>query len=240
MKFTNLLAGAALMFASTAVIASPMNIGGVVWDPDTETNLPSIKDFAMHGSIFETALEGFTPGQIITGQGKAERINFSTNNESSFCPGCELTFTFSMELVNASLTDFAFKDLALNFYIDTSPDFTGSDDGTSDDGVLWLSLALNPANFLTGGGTNIGTGSDIGTGGGVLDVIGGLAMGHFDSNGELFGGDMVLSSSFQPLPGTNLLSGTFDLTGKSIPEPASLALLGLGLLGMAGARRRKA
>ncbi len=239
MKFTNLLAGAALMFASTAAIASPMNIGGVVWDPDATLSFPSKSDFEMNGNIVETALNGFTPGQIVTGRGIAGSINSFTNNVSSFCPGCELTFTFSMELVSASLTDFVFKDLALNFYVDSTPDYTGGDDGTAGDGVLWLSLALNPSNFLTGTGTNIGTGSDTGNGNGVLDVIGGLAMGHFDTNGEVFGGDMVLSSSFQPA-GPGLLSGTFDLTGNSIPEPASLALLGLGLLGMAGARRRKA
>jgi len=51
---------------------------------------------------------------------------------------------------------------------------------------------------------------------------------------------MVLSSSFQPSGTDGVLKGGFELTGNSIPEPASIALLGLGLLGFAGSRRRKA
>ena len=52
---------------------------------------------------------------------------------------------------------------------------------------------------------------------------------------------MVFSSSFQPLNGSNgtLLTGTVDITGNTIPEPGSLALLGLGLLGFAASKKRK-
>eukprot|EP01024_Parvocaulis_polyphysoides_P023540 TRINITY_DN21741_c0_g1_i6.p2 TRINITY_DN21741_c0_g1~~TRINITY_DN21741_c0_g1_i6.p2 ORF type:complete len:131 (+),score=21.73 TRINITY_DN21741_c0_g1_i6:17-409(+) len=123
---------------------------------------------------------------------------------------------------------FTFKDLTISFFVDHTPDFDGSA-ATSGDGVLWLELMLNPSNFLTGTGTALGSGSDQGTGSGVLDATGGLALGNFDTNTQAAGGDLTLTSSFQPTLGApGLLNGTFDLTGETIPEPSALALLGLG------------
>lgn len=235
-----LLAGTAALAMSMTAQASPINVGGVVWDPDSTPAFPDLIDFNSNGSIFETAV--VDSGDILEGRGKFGRINSALNNEASFCPGCELTFTFSAELVGfvpgiGPNGTFSFKDLSISIFVDDTPNYTGADDGTAGDGDLWLKLT---SDLLSGTGTNLGTGSDTGSGSSLLDVVDGLAKGNFDTNTEFGGADMVLNSSFFDIGVAGTLGGTFDLRGDSIPEPSTIALLGLGLLGFAGARKRKA
>ncbi|MCC2614900.1 PEP-CTERM sorting domain-containing protein [Aestuariibacter halophilus] len=244
----SLLIGAATLGFSMSAMASPVNVGGVTWDPDQTLAFPSLADFVANGTIFETG--AVSAGDIVTGRGQVTQINSAVPNTGSFCPGCELTFTFSMELAadfvgvpNLALGGvdgtFAFKDLNIKFFVDHSPEFDGTM-ASAADGNLWLELVLNPSNLLTGTGIALGSGSDQGTGSGVLDVIGGLAMGNFDTNTQAAGGDLTLTSSFQPTDGApGLLNGTFDLKGNSIPEPSGLALMGLGLLAFGSLARRK-
>ncbi len=239
-----LLTGAAALALSMSAQAAEINVGGVVWDPDSISAFPSLADFSSNGSIFEDVVAN--QGDILTGRGKFERINSAVNNEASFCPGCELTFTFSAELVGfigaplgvgGSINgDFEFKDLSISIFVDGTPDYTGTM-ASAADGDLWLKLT---SDLLSGTGTNLGSGSDSGGGSSLLDAVDGMAMGNFDTNTEFGGADMVLNSSFFDIQVPGTLGGTFDLRGDSIPEPSTIALLGLGLLGFAGARKRKA
>jgi hypothetical protein len=120
---------------------------------------------------------------------------------------------------------------------------------TAGDGALWLSMAGHEIGgvSLTAELDSFGAGADLGDGKGFLDVTGGLAAANFDTNTQEDGADWTFGSSFEPLPGGGETPDGFELFGSadfagtsiSVPEPSSLALLGLGMLGLGFGARRK-
>ena len=246
--------GVAGLLLSCGVQAAPINVGGVVWDPD------SMFDFTSASQLIEDQLN-LTPGpgfvDTLVGFGIITGINGTFQN--TFCPGCELTFQFGGYKVaniysSGGDTYIGFAGGWIEFYVDSATPYNPDNMASATNGPVWLRLEAHEV-FNANHGMNLsisavlssfGAGTDTGTGVGLLNVVGGMAMGNFDTNTQTDGADWVFSSSFQPIPsgaqGDDYeLFGTADFRGTSIPEPMSLAILGLGLLGLAGtSRRRKA
>jgi hypothetical protein len=145
----------------------------------------------------------------------------------------------------------------------------GNDFANATDGNLWLTLAGAGTGRVCGSGatgdpvtcdsgvntvitlesTIFISDSDLATitngfGGGFLDVAfgGGLADAHFDTNSQPSGQDVNLASNFsRTSPGESNwpLDGTADMDLLAVPEPGTLGMLGLGLLGLGFYARRR-
>lgn len=134
----------------------------------------------------------------------------------------------------------------------------GTDIAAATDGNLWLgyegkattevdpNLGLRTGSLFSAA-TGVNNVHSTGTGFGYLDVsaglLGGLAANNFNTDSFTVLGvvaDAKLTSSFSTgncaaWP----LCGTADIKTAAIPEPGSLALISLGLLGVAASYRRK-
>ncbi|WP_374434107.1 PEP-CTERM sorting domain-containing protein [Inhella sp.] len=230
---------AALALAGATSFASTINVGGVNWDPDAPT------DYSGQAVNMRQKINTVT-GEL-TGFGILTAMNGTA--QGAFCPGCELTFQFGGfspiggQIIPGIGATVSYTGGWVKFYVDHSPEianpanYLALTSANTGDGNLWLSLANNGV-FQ---GTNFG--NVILSGLGFLDVTGGMAAANFDTNTRPNGTDFFFSTSLTfPHSGSTVvdMSGTGNLFGSSVPEPTSLALIGLGLLGAGVVSRKRA
>ena len=187
-KLSAVAIGAALALSASFASASPINLGGVIIDP------ASPFDFLASSNLFERVIKNI--GDTAQGFGLVTRLN--ETDQSTFCPNCELTFTFdSFTLIDPDPNHLLFTGGNVNFYVQdkSAPGFTAFDAAnaaTAGDGTLFLSLKGHTDTRFgySGPGTlfgnidsgTLGSGTERGKGGGLLDVVGGLAAKNFDTD----------------------------------------------------------
>ena len=251
---TSLKVVPALAALMTAGSAHALMAGGVTWDPN------SLFDFTTTDTMVETIANNV--GETITGYAKITTLNGTS--EATFCPGCELTYRFTGYTIADNVGGLTFTGGQIDVFVDNTPDFDLTLASTATDGLLWLSLVghshvdsqTGEVGTLHSDPTPASTGV-AGDGRGFLDVAGGLAGIFFDTDtfvtaqpgGGTANADFQFTSSFQLLPNGSFVSddgltyglfGSNDLQGNSIPEPATLTLLGLAAFGLARAGSKKA
>lgn len=254
---------AATISISGMAQAAPTTINGVTFDSGATLVIGTL----FEGRVSSGYTAPITAaGQELGGVGIVDAIK-DRNGVTIWASGdngTELTFKFggyiSEAPVGVSPISLNFSGGVINFFtgVGVTKDFSAASIATA------LTTASNGTAFLNllGGSTGVlcplagvdctlqstilsGTLQAIasGAGNGFLDVTAGTGAANvaFNTNSLPGGHDLSLASSFDSLAvnGGFAVSGSLALKRATIPEPSTVALLGLGLLAMGVSSRRR-
>ncbi len=266
-SFNQICLAAALTVGSTMAQAD-VSVGGVTWDPDYAGDFFSVTAIAETvTTVVGTGISGF--GEITSVNNYAQHEFCPSGCELTYVFSGYTLLDINSTGPGTSGIDpvtsgFAFGGGTLDVFVDPVADFdmyTADGLARASGGVLWLSLTAvtDPTSgYAAFGSTLEGTLDSLidvnGHGNGYFDVTGGLAAANFDTNNAndrcvlsmgTFCPDFFFESDFDLDPllvaaGAGFTHrGSADLNGHSIPEPSTIALIGLSLFGLGFARRRK-
>lgn len=241
---------------SGAAQASMINVGGVSWDPDAVSLSDSDFTARYEFNQFFTSAADQAPnvvngagdhskainpltvgnGDVLQGAGeifKFNGVNYGDTNSTTggaFCVNCELTFVFGGFAIDGA----GFTNGWLRLYVDDTPDFSVSNSPAANaaDGNLFLELTAVETDFRNA------TGFASGSLHSYFAVTGGLAASNFDTNTKKLLSDLLSSASAQFSNQNFLATSTGQIAGNTIPEPSTIFLLGLAMLGLAFTRRK--
>lgn len=248
----NLLAAACLVVMSSGASAISVSTpdGTITWDPNVTG--PD-QDFTGRFS-FNQWFDGFVDPASISSSGvelmgTGEFTSFNGTPQSEFAPGGhELTLDFGGFTTDGA-GSFNFDNAFVNFWV-SPDDYDNSADpltemGMARNGSLFLAFDVVGLDFTTlPGSTGPYSNGFLSL---ALSVVGGAAQSYFDTDTIPLGlgldpadAQSAASALFREIaPGRFVGTSTGEIFGDSnpIPEPMTVALLGIGLLGIAGVRR---